>query len=37
MTPERNDVSAGRILGMPSLGLTEQQIDELIAFLEGLE
>ncbi|MEX2323537.1 MAG: cytochrome c oxidase subunit II [Acidimicrobiia bacterium] len=37
MTPERNDVSSGRILGMPSLGLTEQQIDELIAFLEGLE
>jgi cytochrome c oxidase subunit 2 len=37
MTPERNDLAAGRVLGMPDLGLTEQQIDELIAFLETLE
>jgi cytochrome c oxidase subunit II len=37
MQPERNDLEAGRILGMPALGLTEQQIDELIAFLETLE
>jgi len=37
MTPERNDLAAGRVLGMPDLGLTEQQIEELIAFLETLE
>jgi cytochrome c oxidase subunit 2 len=37
MRPELNDLSAGRVLGMPDLGLTEQQIDELIAFLDTLE
>jgi cytochrome c oxidase subunit 2 len=37
MTPDRNDLAAGRVLGMPDLGLTEQQIDELIAFLETLQ
>jgi len=37
MRPELNDLSAGRVLGMPNLGLTEQQIDELIAFLDTLE
>ncbi|MBI5157111.1 MAG: cytochrome c oxidase subunit II [Acidimicrobiia bacterium] len=36
MTPERNDLAAGRVLGMPDLGLTEQQITDLIAFLETL-
>ncbi len=37
MRPELNDLSEGRILGMPNLGLTEEQIDELIAFLDTLE
>ena len=37
MRPEFNDLSAGRVLGMPDLDLTEQQIDELIAFLDTLE
>lgn len=37
MTPERNDLEAGRILGMPALGLTDEQIDGLIAFLDTLE
>jgi len=37
MWPERNDLAAGRILGMPDLGLTEQQISELVAFLRTLE
>ena len=37
MRPEFNDLSEGRVLGMPNLGLTEPQIDELIAFLETLE
>ena len=37
MTPDRNDLEAGRVLGMPDLGLTEQQIDELVAFLETLQ
>ena len=37
MRPELNDLSAGRVLGMPNLGLTEQQIDELVAFLETLK
>lgn len=37
MTPERNDLAAGRVLGMPDLGLTEQQISDLIAFLATLE
>jgi hypothetical protein len=37
MSPERNDLAAGRVLGMPDLGLTEQQIEELVAFLRTLE
>jgi len=37
MRPELNDLAAGRVLGMPDLGLTEQQITDLIAFLETLE
>ena len=37
MTPQLNDLGSGRILGMPDLGLSEQQIDELIAFLETLQ
>ena len=34
MAPERNDLAAGRILGMPSLGLTAEQIAEVVALLE---
>lgn len=37
MTPELNDIAAGRILGMPNLGLSEDDIDKLIAFLDTLE
>ena len=37
MHPERNDLAAGRVLGMPDLGLTEEQITDLIAFLETLK
>ncbi len=37
MDPDRNDIPAGRILGMPNFGLDEGQIDGLIALLEGLE
>lgn len=37
MRPELNDLAEGRVLGMPNLDLTEQQIDELIAFLDTLE
>ncbi|MCH7585418.1 MAG: cytochrome c oxidase subunit II [Acidobacteria bacterium] len=37
MRPELNDLEAGRVLGMPNLGLTEDQIDGLIALLETLE
>jgi cytochrome c oxidase subunit II len=37
MRPELNDLEAGRVLGMPNLGLTDDQIDELIAFLDTLE
>ncbi len=37
MRPERNDLAAGRVLGMPDLGLSDADIDELIAFLETLE
>ena len=36
MRPEFNDLAAGRVLGMPNLGLTDQQIDDLIAFLDTL-
>ncbi|MGB9358694.1 MAG: cytochrome c oxidase subunit II [Acidimicrobiia bacterium] len=35
MTPELNDIEAGRILGMPDYGLDEQQIQELVALLEA--
>ncbi len=34
MSPELNDVAAGRIMGMPAYGLDEQQIQELVALLE---
>jgi cytochrome c oxidase subunit 2 len=37
MDPDRNDLAAGRILGMPDFGLTEEQIDGLIALLETLK
>lgn len=37
MTPGLNDVSAGRILGMPDFGLSEGEIDALVALLRGLE
>ena len=37
MAPERNDIAAGRILGMPALGLDSKQLDDVIAFLETLE
>ncbi|MGI8823648.1 MAG: cytochrome c oxidase subunit II [Acidimicrobiia bacterium] len=35
MAPERNDLEAGRILGMPSYGLDSGQISELVELLEG--
>lgn len=37
MRPELNDLEEGRILGMPNLGLTDEEIDSLIALLESLE
>ena len=37
MRPDLNDIASGRILGMPDLGLDEQQISDLIAFLGTLE
>jgi cytochrome c oxidase subunit 2 len=37
MDPARNDLAAGRILGMPDFGLTEEQIDGLIALLDSLK
>ena len=37
MDPDRNDLAAGRVLGMPNFGLTEEQIDGLIALLETLK
>jgi cytochrome c oxidase subunit 2 len=37
MRPELNDLENGRILGMPNLGLTGDEIDGLIALLETLE
>lgn len=37
MRPELNDLAVGRILGMPNLGLTDQEISDLIAFLGTLE
>jgi cytochrome c oxidase subunit 2 len=36
MRPELNDLESGRILGMPNLGLTDAEIDDLIALLESL-
>jgi hypothetical protein len=35
MDPARNDVAAGRILGMPDFGLSDEQIAGLIALLES--
>jgi cytochrome c oxidase subunit 2 len=35
MAPQRNDLETGRILGMPSYGLDDTQIAELVALLEG--
>jgi cytochrome c oxidase subunit 2 len=37
MDPDRNDIPAGRILGMPNLNLDEDQIAGLIALLESWE
>jgi len=37
MRPELNDLENGRVLGMPNLGLTDDEIDNLIALLEALE
>ncbi len=37
MAPERNDIAAGRILGMPNFGLDSRQIDGLVALLQGWE
>ena len=37
MRPDRNDLAAGRILGMPDFGLTEDQIDGLLALLGSLK
>jgi cytochrome c oxidase subunit 2 len=36
MDPDRNDLETGRILGMPNFGLTQAQIDGLVAFLNTL-
>jgi cytochrome c oxidase subunit 2 len=35
MRPDQNDIATGRILGMPNFGLTDEQIEGLIALLEG--
>jgi cytochrome c oxidase subunit 2 len=35
MAPELNDFDSGRILGMPDYGLDAQEIEELVALLEG--
>ena len=37
MRPELNDIEAGRILGMPNFNLSNDDIDNLIALLEGWE
>lgn len=37
MRPDLNDLESGRILGMPALGLSDEEIDGLIALLESLE
>ncbi len=34
MDPDRNDIPAGRILGMPDFGLSTEEIDNLVALLE---
>ncbi len=36
MEPDRNDLETGRILGMPNFGLSQEQIEGLIAFLGTL-
>ena len=36
MDPDRNDLAAGRVLGMPDFGLSEGEIDGLVALLKGL-
>ncbi len=35
MRPDQNDLANGRILGMPDFGLSEAEIDGLIALLEA--
>jgi cytochrome c oxidase subunit 2 len=35
MDPDRNDLANGRVLGMPNFGLSNEEIDNLIAMLEG--
>jgi cytochrome c oxidase subunit II len=35
MAPQLNDFATGRILGMPDYGLDNEEIDELVALLEG--
>jgi cytochrome c1 len=37
MRPELNDIEGGRILGMPNFNLSDEDIDNLIALLEGWE
>lgn len=37
MSPDLNDLENGRVLGMPNLGLTDEEISNLIAFLATLE
>jgi len=34
MDPDRNDIPAGRILGMPDFGLSTEEIDSLVTMLE---
>jgi cytochrome c oxidase subunit 2 len=34
MEPDRNDIPAGRILGMPDFGLSTEEIDSLVTMLE---
>ena len=35
MRPELNDIEGGRILGMPNFNLSDDDINNLIALLEG--
>ena len=35
MRPELNNIEEGRILGMPNFNLSDEDIDSLIALLEG--